>query len=95
MTAAAPAFDLPHVTAPPIFDNLLKVLNKKVPSRPTLFEFFLNGPLYARLAGGPAPVPREELSSMIGPVSMPTPGQIPMRAITQPWTGSPAIYRLA
>jgi uroporphyrinogen decarboxylase len=55
MATAAPAFDLPRVTAPPVFDNLLKVLNKEVPSRPTLFEFFLNGPLYTRLAGGPAP----------------------------------------
>ena len=55
MTAAAPTFDKPDVTAPPIFDNLLKVLSGQVPSRPTLFEFFLNQPLYERLAGHPAP----------------------------------------
>lgn len=33
------------------FDNLLKVLKKQVPDRPTLFEFFLNEKLYAKLAG--------------------------------------------
>jgi len=33
------------------FDELLKVLDKKAPSRPTLFEFFLNQPLYESLAG--------------------------------------------
>ncbi|MEI6519217.1 MAG: uroporphyrinogen decarboxylase family protein [bacterium] len=35
----------------PDFNNLLAVLRRDKPSRPTLFEFFLNGPLYARLAG--------------------------------------------
>jgi uroporphyrinogen decarboxylase len=35
----------------PNFDNLLKVLNRQVPDRPTLFEFFLNKPLYEQLAG--------------------------------------------
>ena len=35
----------------PDFNNLLKVLNKKAPDRPTLFEFFLNVPLYEKLAG--------------------------------------------
>lgn len=30
----------------PDFDQLLKVLARDVPDRPTLFEFFLNGPLY-------------------------------------------------
>jgi len=34
----------------PNFDNLLAVLNKKTPARPTLFEFFLNDPLEAKLA---------------------------------------------
>lgn len=33
----------------PNFDNLLKVLDRGVPDRPTLFEFFLNGPLYDKL----------------------------------------------
>jgi len=35
----------------PDFANLLTVLNRGVPSRPTLFEFFLNGPYYEKLAG--------------------------------------------
>jgi uroporphyrinogen decarboxylase len=35
----------------PDFDNLLKVLQCKEPDRPTLFEFFLNRPLYEKLAG--------------------------------------------
>ncbi len=35
----------------PNFENLLKVLKCEKPSRPTLFEFFLNGPLYEKLAG--------------------------------------------
>lgn len=35
----------------PNFAELLTVLERKVPSRPTLFEFFLNGPLYQELAG--------------------------------------------
>ncbi len=34
----------------PDFGNLLKVLSCEAPSRPTLFEFFLNGPLYRKLA---------------------------------------------
>lgn len=35
----------------PDFDNLLAVLSREKPSRPTLFEFFLNGPLNERLTG--------------------------------------------
>jgi uroporphyrinogen decarboxylase len=35
----------------PDFNNLLTVLERKSPSRPTLFEFFLNEKLYAKLAG--------------------------------------------
>ncbi len=35
----------------PDFNNLLAVLRREKPSRPTLFEFFLNGPLYERLSG--------------------------------------------
>ena len=35
----------------PDFGNLLKVLQLKKPDRPTLFEFFLNIPLYERLTG--------------------------------------------
>ncbi|NLB68787.1 MAG: uroporphyrinogen-III decarboxylase-like protein [Lentisphaerae bacterium] len=35
----------------PDFDNLLAVMNREKPSRPTLFEFFLNEPLYEKLTG--------------------------------------------
>ena len=35
----------------PDFDNLRKVLKRERPSRPTLFEFFLNDKLYTRLSG--------------------------------------------
>ena len=35
----------------PNFDNLRRVLNREKPERPTLFEFFLNGELYTKLAG--------------------------------------------
>ena len=53
------------VKAAPDFNNLLKVLRREAPERPTLFEFFLNGPLYRRLAGeeaeGLAAMPHGEL----------------------------------
>ena len=39
------------MTRKPDFENLLAVLHREVPARPTLFEFFLNDRLYARLAG--------------------------------------------
>jgi uroporphyrinogen decarboxylase len=35
----------------PDIENLYKVLRCEKPSRPTLFELFMNGPLYERLAG--------------------------------------------
>lgn len=35
----------------PNFDNLLAVLNQERPSRPTLFEFFMNEPLHERVTG--------------------------------------------
>jgi len=41
----------------PDFKNILKVLNREVPDRPTLFELFLNERLHRRLAG-------EEIASM-------------------------------
>ena len=43
----------------PDFGNLLKVLAREVPARPTLFELFLNAPLY-RKAVGPAMAARIE-----------------------------------
>jgi len=36
---------------PPDFNNLLRILNRQKPDRPTLFEFFLNSPLYKKLSG--------------------------------------------
>lgn len=39
----------------PDFENLLRVLRCERPSRPTLFEFFLNPPLYDRLTVGLGP----------------------------------------
>jgi uroporphyrinogen decarboxylase len=39
------------VTREPEFENLLKVLRRERPGRPTLFEFFLNGPFYEKLTG--------------------------------------------
>lgn len=36
---------------PPDFENLVRVLRREKPKRPTLFEFFLNGRLYKKLAG--------------------------------------------
>ncbi len=39
----------------PDFDNIRRILNRECPNRPTLFEFFLNGPLYEKLAGYPTP----------------------------------------
>ncbi|MEN6385283.1 MAG: uroporphyrinogen decarboxylase family protein [Phycisphaerales bacterium] len=34
----------------PDFNNLLRILERKKPDRPTLFEFFLNRPLYEKIA---------------------------------------------
>lgn len=39
------------VKAEPDFNNLLAVVQGETPNRPTLFEFFLNEPLYRKLAG--------------------------------------------
>ena len=39
----------------PDIDNLYKVFRREAPSRPTLFELFLNKPLYERLAGRELP----------------------------------------
>ena len=39
----------------PDIENLYKVLRRQVPNRPTLFEYFMNIPLYERLAGRNAP----------------------------------------
>jgi len=39
----------------PCFDNILRVLDRKAPKRPTLFEFFMNQPLYKRVIGNNLP----------------------------------------
>jgi len=39
----------------PDIENLYKVLRREAPSRPTLFELFMNQPLYERLAGRTLP----------------------------------------
>lgn len=45
----------------PNFDNLLRVLRREVPDRPTLFEFFLHWELYVSLAGpGVVDVPERQ-----------------------------------
>jgi len=55
------------VSAPPDFNNLLAVLRRERPTRPTLFEFFLNGPLHDRLAGVPdASWPRDAAGYLAG-----------------------------
>lgn len=46
----------------PNFENMLKVLNKQKPERPTLFEFFLNQPLYRELAGPEIVAKEDELA---------------------------------
>jgi uroporphyrinogen decarboxylase len=55
MTEPAARYRKPNVTAAPCFENLLKVLERRAPSRPTLFEFFMNNNLYADLVGCDAP----------------------------------------
>ena len=52
------------VSAPPDFGNILAVLRRERPSRPTLFEFFLNGPLYEKLAGLSFPKDSNSLERM-------------------------------
>lgn len=41
--------DIPEAKDPPDFRNLLAVLERSIPRRPTLFEFILNWPLYLRI----------------------------------------------
>ena len=62
--------DWTHLPQPkPDFANLLAVLRRDAPARPTLFEFFLNDRLYERLApsaslpAGPYRLERQELQA--------------------------------
>ncbi|NOU36280.1 MAG: hypothetical protein HOO88_05885 [Kiritimatiellaceae bacterium] len=49
----------------PDFNNILAVLQNKRPARPTLFEFYLNWPLYQQFAGPLPPDCPEELQKML------------------------------
>ncbi|MDX1359731.1 MAG: hypothetical protein R3232_12930, partial [Clostridia bacterium] len=42
-------YDIRDIDRKPDFKNLQAVLEGKTPSRPTLFEFFMNDPLYSFL----------------------------------------------
>ncbi len=50
-----PDFTPLSIQPAPDFDQLLAVLRRQTPRRPTLFEFFLNDRLYDRLADPPPP----------------------------------------
>ena len=54
--------EIPERKCEPDFNNLLKVLNLKEPEWPTLFEFFLNDPLYNRLTPELAYLPETPLN---------------------------------
>lgn len=49
----------------PDFNNLLAVLRNERPSRPTLFEFYMNEPLYERFAGELPPDCPEHLCELV------------------------------
>jgi len=49
----------------PDFNNILKVLRCEVPDRPTLFEYFMNVPLYERLNGGKPFPEKDDLRQLI------------------------------
>ena len=51
--------EIPERKEPPDFDNLLAVLRRKIPHRPTLFEFYFNERIYSRVVPGPAPTDSE------------------------------------
>jgi len=48
----------------PDYTQILKVLNKQVPDRPTLFEFFLNGPLHDALTNNEFAGPWDEKNNI-------------------------------
>jgi uroporphyrinogen decarboxylase len=51
--------EIPERKAPPDFNNLLAVLRREVPARPTLFEFYFNERIYSRVMPGLTPTDRE------------------------------------
>jgi uroporphyrinogen decarboxylase len=52
--------EIPERKEPPDFENLLSVLRREVPRRPTLFEFYFNERIYSKVVSGPAPTEPEE-----------------------------------
>lgn len=56
---------VPVSKAPPDFNNLLAVLRREKPKRPTLFELFLNGKLHGQLIGKPDPKWPDNLSWLL------------------------------
>jgi uroporphyrinogen decarboxylase len=50
--------EIPERKDEPDFDNLLAVLRREVPDRPTLFEFYFNERIYRRVIPGPTPADR-------------------------------------
>jgi len=57
--------EIPEVRGPPDFGNLLAVLSRSKPARPTLFEFFLNGRLYRKLTADTIPDPDRVTEEML------------------------------
>jgi len=51
--------EVPERKDPPDFENLLAVLRRDVPKRPTLFEFYFNERIYSRVDPGPPPADPE------------------------------------
>jgi uroporphyrinogen decarboxylase len=51
--------EIPERKGEPDFDNLLAVLRRKVPDRPTLFEFYFNERIYGRVMPGAIPADPE------------------------------------
>ena len=51
--------EIPERKDVPDFENLLAILQRKSPDRPTLFEFYFNERIYSRVIPGPTPTDRE------------------------------------
>lgn len=56
---------IPENVGDPDFSNILALLRREEPARPTLFEFFLNGRLHQRLTPGLSPEGREDVAEGI------------------------------
>jgi len=50
--------EIPERKGEPNFENLLAVLRREVPARPTLFEFYFNERIYSRVIPGHTPSDR-------------------------------------